>query len=114
MQKPGWIRFMDEMPVIGETVFVAYSSGPYNGMSWAMSGILIDNNNFKLNSIYDITLPLYDSENFDYERTKSSCLSYAHHWAYYNEENARNLNVKLICEYDRKMQRKSDHPIKCN
>ena len=103
---------MDEKPTVGERVFVAYASGPYNGMSFGTSGILIDNDNFKLDSKYDLILPLYDSENFDYKKTYNSALSYAHHWAYYTEENAKNLSVKPICEYDRKMNKISNHPIK--
>jgi len=104
--KNGWIRFMDETPPIGDRVIVAYSSAPYNGLSWAVSGKMIDNDTVLLlyGSESDFTVPIYNTKDFDSINRANGvfCMAYAHHWAYDTEENKKNLHIKQVCEADRR------------
>jgi hypothetical protein len=117
IQKPGWIRFMDEMPPTGMVIIIAYSSGPYNGKSWARAGKVINLGLPELRADTGLglknNLPIYNSENFDTMKAYTESYGYAHHWAYYIKEN-QNIDIRQICEYDRRNKKISDHPVKCN
>lgn len=57
--KKGWIRFIDELPIVGQKIIVAYSNSVYNGRSFSAIGYLTVENKIK----HNFNSPIYDNKN---------------------------------------------------
>ncbi len=102
----GWIRFLDELPPFEEEIIIAYSSSPYNGMSFLALGKCISKDIVILKG-RNFNLEVYNYDGFG----KKWHVAYAHHWAFNTSENKK-LDIKKICEYDR-LKRGENFPVKC-
>ena len=105
--KKGWIRFIDEMPEIGQEIVVAFSCAPFNGASFFGLAKFTDVDKIIIDSKKYPT-PIYNSYTFDTDEAYQKYASYAHHWSYKSDENR--LNIKPVCEYAR-MMRGEQYPV---